>query len=294
MTVYLDLETVLAINLEHGGPGAGVRDREGVEGAINRARATGFGQDLFQDVWTKAAAYLHGLCSTQYFHDGNKRTAWLVATTFLILNGKRLPHVDDVEAEAFVLTVAKDLFSNEDEPDRTIEQSAEWFRVKWDNQRVGPATDPRLEFVFAALSWHHEEGNFSLDHAGLYALTPLEPFPTAQLAFGVFMRIHWRSEDLGREHEITAVLTPDDDHSPRVNRNRVSGTVGLPVPSGHPHHTHGVMPILLGLEFKAVFLGPGHYRIDLFIDGASAASLPMKVTDPYVEAPAFYDATSKV
>ena len=86
-------------------------------------------QEYFPDLWTKVAAYLHGLSSTQYFHDGNKRTAWLAATVFLRVNGVRVPHIPDVESEAFVLAVARDLFRTSDEPDRTIEMAAGWFRT---------------------------------------------------------------------------------------------------------------------------------------------------------------------
>ena len=135
MTEYLSVDSIIAINEAHCGAGSGTRDREGLEGAIGRPSSGSFNNEFFPDLWTKAAAYLHGLSSTQYFHDGNKRTAWLAATVFLRVNGVRVPHVPDVESEAFVLAVAKDLFTTSDEPDRTIEMAAEWFRTRCEPPR---------------------------------------------------------------------------------------------------------------------------------------------------------------
>lgn len=203
MTTYLDFDTVLAINLENGGPGAGVREREGVEAAIGRPYSSGFGEDLFPTLWDKAAVYLHGLCSTQYFHDGNKRTAWLVAITFLALNGIDIPKVPDVEAEAFVLCVAKELFTNEDEPDRTVEMAAEWFRVKYENRRPGPASDRRFEYVFLAAGAHMEDGIFDVAGGGLIAGSCSE-FPS-QTELVLVGRVHWDEEDAAQPHVLTAL-----------------------------------------------------------------------------------------
>ncbi|WP_315771546.1 type II toxin-antitoxin system death-on-curing family toxin [Rhodococcoides kroppenstedtii] len=74
MTRYLDTETVVAVNARQDG-GVGVRDRAGVEAAVNRAASSFGGVDTFESLWQKAGAYLHGLASTQSFLDGNKRTA---------------------------------------------------------------------------------------------------------------------------------------------------------------------------------------------------------------------------
>ncbi|WP_157951393.1 type II toxin-antitoxin system death-on-curing family toxin [Rhodococcus opacus] len=157
MTEYLSLDSVVAINEVHCGAGSGVRDREGLEGAIGRPSSGSFDHEFFPDLWTKAAAYLHGLSSTQYFHDGNKRTAWLAATVFLRVNGVRVPHVPDVESEAFVLAVAKDLFRTSDEPDRTIEMAAEWFRTRCEPSR---ADNP--------ISWSLESSESSMVITGAF------------------------------------------------------------------------------------------------------------------------------
>lgn len=103
--VYLSAETVIAINRESGGPGAGVLDRAGVEAAVARAYSEFGGVEFYPTLWSKAAVYLHALARTQYFSDGNKRTAWLAANTFLESNDEGLGQLDVDEVEQFVLDV---------------------------------------------------------------------------------------------------------------------------------------------------------------------------------------------
>ena len=71
---------------EHGGT-TGVRDRAGLESALARPRqllAYG-GEDV--DLPALAAAYAFGIARNHPFVDGNKRTAYVVCRTFLVLNG---------------------------------------------------------------------------------------------------------------------------------------------------------------------------------------------------------------
>ena len=71
---------------EHGGP-SGVRDRELFESALARPQqlAAYGGHEL--DAPALAAAYVFGLARNRPFVDGNKRTAYVVCRTFLVLNG---------------------------------------------------------------------------------------------------------------------------------------------------------------------------------------------------------------
>jgi len=71
---------------EHGGP-SGVRDRGLFESALARPRqlAAYGGGDV--DAPVLAAAYAYGLARNHAFVDGNKRTAYVVCRTFLVLNG---------------------------------------------------------------------------------------------------------------------------------------------------------------------------------------------------------------
>ncbi|WP_062408625.1 type II toxin-antitoxin system death-on-curing family toxin [Paenibacillus naphthalenovorans] len=49
-----------------------------------------FSQDQYPDLFMKAAIYLHGFATHQYFADGNKRTGVACALTFLLINNYRV------------------------------------------------------------------------------------------------------------------------------------------------------------------------------------------------------------
>lgn len=89
-TVYLTLEIVLDIHedqLDTFGGGAGIRDQGLLEGAIAAPQA-GFGEEeLYKDVFEKAAVYAYSIAESQPFVDGNKRTGLSSALLFLALNG---------------------------------------------------------------------------------------------------------------------------------------------------------------------------------------------------------------
>jgi death-on-curing protein len=70
---------------EHGGS-PGVRDRAGLESALARPRQLhAYGQPDV-DMPALAAAYAFGITRNHPFVDGNKRTAYVVCRTFLVLN----------------------------------------------------------------------------------------------------------------------------------------------------------------------------------------------------------------
>jgi death on curing protein len=92
-TAFIDIETVLAIHRDqlraHGGQD-GVRDRAGLESAVAQPNS-GFGDhEFYPSVFDKAAVYAFGISEGQCFVDGNKRTALVVALTFLALNGNSI------------------------------------------------------------------------------------------------------------------------------------------------------------------------------------------------------------
>ncbi|MCJ8053574.1 type II toxin-antitoxin system death-on-curing family toxin [Shinella curvata] len=88
--------------LEHGGLG-GLKDQNALEAALARPlnKAAYGTPDLFE----LAAAYLYGIVRNHPFSDGNKRTGFLAAFTFLILNGN-LIEASQADVIAFVLAVA--------------------------------------------------------------------------------------------------------------------------------------------------------------------------------------------
>lgn len=58
------------------------------------------------DAAALAAAYAFGLCSNHGFSDGNKRTAWVVAETFLDLNGYAIDAPDDAVVSTMLATAS--------------------------------------------------------------------------------------------------------------------------------------------------------------------------------------------
>lgn len=106
---YLDVENVIAIHewaIEKYGGLQGVHF-EKLEAKLALPMA-GFGSyENYPTLEEKAAIYLYHLASGHCFADGNKRTSYLTAFTFLDINGYDLV-VDDEEVFRFVISVADD------------------------------------------------------------------------------------------------------------------------------------------------------------------------------------------
>lgn len=103
---WLDARDALAIHdrqiAEHGGI-SGVRDVNLLDSALARAvNQWNYGTD---DPAALAAAYAYGVARNHPFADGNKRTAWVLARLFLLLNGHALTF-DQAEATQTVLALA--------------------------------------------------------------------------------------------------------------------------------------------------------------------------------------------
>ena len=93
---WIKESSVLAIHeeqiAEHGGL-AGVRDLPLLQSALARPQnLAAYGSP---DVADLAASYAVGVARNHAFLDGNKRTAWVVAETFLLKNGYELIARDD-------------------------------------------------------------------------------------------------------------------------------------------------------------------------------------------------------
>jgi len=112
---YLTAEQVLFIHarliVETGGA-HGVRELGLLLSAVARPQATFDGQDLYPDLFSKAAALLESLVGNHAFVDGNKRTAITAAGLFLSINGYRLT-ASSQELENFTLQCAQRLVSLE-------------------------------------------------------------------------------------------------------------------------------------------------------------------------------------
>jgi len=105
---YLTVEEVLLLHarlIQRTGGSGGVRDMGSLESALTRPQATFEGQDLYPDLWSKAAALMQSLIRNHPFVDGNKRAALTATGLFLELNGYMLTASND-EAAHFALRAA--------------------------------------------------------------------------------------------------------------------------------------------------------------------------------------------
>jgi len=84
----------------------GLRDEGLLESAVYRPQASFAGQDLYPDVFSKAAALGHSLISNHPFADGNKRVGLEAMLLMLRLNGHDV-RVSPETAFEFVVKVAK-------------------------------------------------------------------------------------------------------------------------------------------------------------------------------------------
>lgn len=91
---------------------AGVKDHGLLESAVHRSQQSVFGEDAYPTLFDKAAALLESLIKNYCFHNGNKRTAYLVTKSFLMLNGYHL-RMERKYAVEFIVDIAKGLHSFE-------------------------------------------------------------------------------------------------------------------------------------------------------------------------------------
>lgn len=120
--VWLAPQLLLAIHdrqlAEHGGL-VGIRDAGALESAAARPRNLwAYGED---GRCRLAASLAYGIARNHPFSDGNKRTAWVSARLFLVLNELEMAY----EREAAIGTVLA-LASGELEED----ELADWFRQR--------------------------------------------------------------------------------------------------------------------------------------------------------------------
>ena len=83
----------------------GLRDQGLLESAVYRPQATFGGQDLYPDLFSKAAALGHSLIANHPFIDGNKRVGYAAMRLMLRLNGQDLDASADAKV-AFVVAIA--------------------------------------------------------------------------------------------------------------------------------------------------------------------------------------------
>lgn len=114
--LYLTAPQVLAIHdqmIKRFGGSHGIRDLDLLESAVARPQASFDGNDLYENLFTKAAALLQSLLKNHPFIDGNKRTALTSAGIFLLRNGYALQNNHDIEVE-FAIQVDTERLSIEE------------------------------------------------------------------------------------------------------------------------------------------------------------------------------------
>lgn len=119
---YLTPEQVLFIHyrlIEETGGSHGLRDIGLLQSAIARPMAAFGGDDLYPDIFTKAAALMHSLIKNHPFIDGNKRTAITSSSIFLLRNGFQIT-ASNKELEQFTLEAASTKIE--------IEKIVKWFK----------------------------------------------------------------------------------------------------------------------------------------------------------------------
>lgn len=117
MTTFLTKEEVISahyfmIKKMNDADQAGVKDHGLLESAVYRPQKSVFGEDAYPNLFDKAAALLESLVKNHCFHNGNKRTAYLVTKAFLMLNGKHL-RMERKYAVEFIVDIAKGIHSLE-------------------------------------------------------------------------------------------------------------------------------------------------------------------------------------
>lgn len=120
--VWIDKASALAMHdrqlAEHGGL-SGVRDKGLLEFALAKPQNVFFYSGEPVDMTRLAASYAYGIATNHPFLDGNKRTALVVARTFLILNGWNLVTTQE-EKYKTILALAAGTLSEE--------ALAQWFK----------------------------------------------------------------------------------------------------------------------------------------------------------------------
>lgn len=124
MFEYLDVAHVIAMHevlIQKYGGIQGIRDKGLLESAVMQPQQSAFGEDIFPDIFSKAAAYAYYISENQPFLDGNKRSATAAAITFLRMNGYNL-NASDKDLYDTIMDLANKRLSKEN--------LSEWFRKK--------------------------------------------------------------------------------------------------------------------------------------------------------------------
>lgn len=111
-TIFLTFEQILVIHydqIERYGGSHGIRELALLESAIFRPQTTFGDQELYDDIFSKAAALMHSLLLNHPFIDGNKRTATASCLVFLEINGLFLQVTQEELVDTALKVASKEL-----------------------------------------------------------------------------------------------------------------------------------------------------------------------------------------
>lgn len=119
---YLTPAQVLFIHyrlIKETGGSHGIRDLGLLQSAVARPATTFDKNDLYPDLFSKAASLMHSIIKNHPFVDGNKRTAISAASIFLIRNNYTLT-ASNKELERFTIKAASKKIE--------LQEIAKWFK----------------------------------------------------------------------------------------------------------------------------------------------------------------------
>lgn len=99
---YLTVEQVMMIHDAVEPKTSFIRDKGALESAVARPQMTAFGEEIYQNIFQKAAALMHSLVKNHCFENGNKRTALITTLAFLTINDYVIPQVKLGDIEEIV------------------------------------------------------------------------------------------------------------------------------------------------------------------------------------------------
>jgi death-on-curing protein len=106
------IEAIHSISISRFGGGEGLRDASALETSLNRPLQHFSYGDPEPSIFGLAAVYCSGIVKSHPFIDGNKRTGFMAAYTFLGINGYRF-EASEEEAALQILALADNRLSDE-------------------------------------------------------------------------------------------------------------------------------------------------------------------------------------
>jgi len=107
--------------IEASGGAKGIHSEHLLKSALARPLQTAFGEEIYKDSFTKAAALLDSIANNHGFRDGNKRTAMAAANLFLYLNENITVQFSNQEYEDFMIHVVQ--------AKPSVEEIADWLKL---------------------------------------------------------------------------------------------------------------------------------------------------------------------